>query len=301
MKRYIQICMIVSLLNTSSVMASLGSIGKMILKSMETQAFQVTTNQKPALDVVKRISGLQKAARDIGESLPSSKREKVAIDLERIVIRELNRHGFNQATALACPACLPGTLADDIGGRVIDILKDYNELLAKALLEPNQVRLLDENGSVVNSISDREKAFDSVLRRYYVVFKQTDTTSWVKYLASVKSGISRSGIEAVVDAQNKLLSITVSSGSLKGKLINIDLSTLYEKVKIYITGGGIGALGYVVVADEQDSGFSSSSSLRMAKRHEALRNLNRYEKDKLLRAADARYIELLYEDEKTNK
>lgn len=298
MKRYIQICMIVSLLNTSSVMASLGPIGKMILKSMETQAFQVTTNQKPALDVVKRISGLQKAARDIGESLPSSKREKVAIDLERIVIRELNRHGFNQATALACPACLPGALADDIGGRVIDILKDYNELLAKALLEPNQVRLLDENGSVVNSISDREKAFDSVLRRYYVVFNQTDTTSWVKYLASVKSGISKSGIEAVVDAQNKLLSITVSSGSLKGKLINIDLSTLYEKVRIYITGGGIGALGYVVVADEQDSGFSSSSSLRKAKRDEALRNLNRYEKDKLLRAADARYIELLYEDEK---
>jgi hypothetical protein len=212
--------------------------------------------------------------------------------LENIVKRELNRRGFTQSVALACPNCIPKTLADDIDGRMIDMLNNYNELLAKALLEPNQVKILDASGNMINSISDKKKAFDLMMREYYVVFEKSDTTSWVKYLASIRSGLSKSGIEAVIDTDTKSLSITVSRGTLTGKLINVDLSKLYEKMKLYFTGGGIATLGYIAGTDEQNSKFKITPIY--IERMEALSNLNSQEKDKLIEAANVKYIEELF-------
>jgi len=279
------------LLVTPVAFAGLGSLGKVILKEISPSTTTLPPNSKNASDLMSRITGLKKASKKIGENLPEKEKREVAEELEKIVFYELRKRGFSESIALACPNCLPEGLADSTNARILDILLDYNALLSKALLEADQVVLVDQNGVKIASNQLRKDAFRDVINQYDRIFADESVNSWSNYLSSIRKTISGSGIEAEIDAAKKTLSVTLSSGSLKGKVVNIDLSRHYEKLKIYIAGGGMAALGYSAGGSKQNG----TTTDEMKRQAFIIRSFNANERRILIQKVEVEYIVDLYQ------
>lgn len=297
-KKISKLIVLLIFLSTSingAVSAGLGSLGKVISRHLAGNVITVPQGEKPAFDLLNHFPGMKKFIRKVSRHTPQSEREEVSGKLENLMIYTLSDMGYSSDIILAAGFKPPKYLVDNIQSRAIDLLVEYNDLLSKALIESEQVRLFDSTGKAINSVSEHSRAFRLVIKKYYPTIDAKNSSTFDDYLKTVKSGLAKSKYDFNLDAETNKLSITISNGSLKGKIVNIDLSKHYDSLKKYLIGGGIaGVTGYAASKDSPNNTNSVTNEVRKTKDqmkyYRVIRKLSNFEREDLFNEVEYRYL-----------
>lgn len=275
--------------------AGLSPLGKVIFRHLAGDVVTVPPSEKPAFDFLNHFPGMKKFIRKVSTPTPQSEREEVSEKLENLMKYTLSNMGYSSDIILAAGFKPPKYLVDNLQSRAMDLLVEYNDLLSKALIESDQVRLFDSTGKAINSVSEHKRALSLVIKKYYPTIDAKNSPTFDNYLKTVKSGLAKSIYDFNLDAETNKLSITISNGSLKGKIVNIDLSKHYDNLKKYLIGGGIaGVTGYAASKDSSNNTNSVASDVQ--KTMEQMRyqsvfgKLSKFEREDLLSEVEYRYL-----------
>ncbi|MFN3581193.1 MAG: hypothetical protein ACK4VV_12065 [Pseudomonas sp.] len=274
--------------------STLGSIGKVLLRSMDGTSSTVPSGLVMEHQVIARHKGFERAAVRIGRDMQPAEREKAAELLENLLIREYGRRGFTQSMMLACRSCVPTYLADDIDARAIDLLAQYTDLVAKISLDSTDITILDSSGQPITSSAAQRAALNLLERDLSMAARSAERGAPDSFYDSLLKRLKSVNADISIDAEAGTLAVRGTAGAIKGSIVNLDLNAFLGKMKNYLFGGGLGALGYGAISSTGDDKKEPVPPVQV-QRMGILSKLSSQERARLMERAEAEYIYDLYQ------
>jgi len=111
----------------------------------------------------------------------------------------------------------------------------------------------------------------------------------------------RYSIDVEFDASSGSLNVNGKTGSIRGKIVNINMNSLYKKIKVYLYGESLSAIDYGTgYSDLKKTNRSRYFDIER-KRQSVLWKFDSCEIDKLFVKTRAEYIVGLYKSQEARK
>lgn len=237
--------------------------------------------------------GFRKAARLVGKDMSNRQREEAAEILENIIYAEYRRRGFSKSTIKACRDCVPRYLADDLSGRVIDLIK--REQFIENGLSPDKttVTILDSSGNKIASRSQVNAVIKSLSEELFRIERESKSKQGnfrIKFLA----GIEKLKPEYNFDMMTGELKFSIKSKSGNTSIGRLELYKYLDKIMAAGAGGIAGSLSGLGYGEKETSLEKPGISELSLKRMEVLSKLDAANYKALKEQAEAEYLVELY-------
>lgn len=281
-------------------------ISKYLLSIMSHSTKEANVIYKKEAALLEKTPSFIKTAKILSKGKTPDEKNRIAIMLEKVIRAEYQKKGLSYLEKLNCEACIPKTLADDIDGRAIDLIKKHDDLLVKISTNQNQIlAILDSHGQKIVSSQEYQSVIDkmSTIFAPSMMLARQEKTPEDFAKTFIKNIKSNSSIDVEFDAKEETFSATFKYGQNQAKIASIDLKKFISQAQYLIYGGGITALGYNKLHKENTKNSNTSDLTLITKRWELLKNLSPAEKEILITDADTDYLILRIEklEEKITK